>query len=89
MSSLPYNYAGLVPVPVIASFDDLGHIRPLYIRIDLEALKIKTAWLKQSYIGHSVYECQVIVGNFLKPLTLTYYHDNGLWMIPEQMLSPY
>ena len=29
MSSLPYSYAGLVPVPVIASFDDLGHIRPL------------------------------------------------------------
>lgn len=70
-------------VPVIASFDNEGHIRPLYVRIDGDAYKIHTSWLKPGFARTSVFQCQLIDNGQLKPLILTYYHQENVWTIPK------
>lgn len=69
-------------VPVIASFDSEGHIKPLYVRLEGESFKIKSYWVKSNFINSVSFNCQVENGEFIRPLLLTYYTDETLWTIP-------
>ena len=70
-------------VPVIASLDSDGHIKPLYVRINTESLKIHSCWLKPSFQGFAEFQCKVIDNGYLKPLTLMYHKNEGVWSIPK------
>lgn len=70
-------------VSVIASFDTDGHIRPLYVRINEDALKVYSSWLKPSFSGVMKFNCKVIDQGCLKPLLLTYHKAEGIWTIPK------
>lgn len=73
-------------VSVIASFDASGSIMPLYVRIDGESLKIYNAVLtKASTYKLYIFDCEVMDGDMVKPLRLTYHLDDTAWSIPTRM----
>lgn len=73
-------------VPVIASFDSGGHVKPLYVRINGEPLRIHSSQVKPSFLGTVEFECQVIDGEYLKPLSLTYHRQDCVWTIPKNSM---
>ena len=70
-------------VSVIASFDTEGHIRPLYIRIGEDSLKVHSSWLKPSYAQQHEFQCRVVDQGVLKPIKLTYYEKEATWAIKK------
>lgn len=83
VSNNSYDYIPSNIVSVIASFDTDGHVRPLYVRINDDALKVHSSWLKPSFGGLMKFNCKVIDQGFLKPLLLTYHKTEGVWTIPK------
>lgn len=79
ISNTAYNM-----VPVIASFDSEGHVRPLYVRINEVSLKIYSSYEKPSFHGFMEFQCKVIDNNCLKPLILTYHKRENIWSTPRQ-----
>ena len=70
-------------VPVIASFDSDGNVKPLYVRIGEESLKVFSAIVKSSTAEIMTFRCQVVDGDTLKPLELSYHSRESLWAIPR------
>lgn len=70
-------------VPVIASFDAEGHIAPLYVRIDGNALKIESYWASSIYRNVVEFRCKVSDNGYLKPLLLCFHRQEGMWTIPR------
>ena len=70
-------------VSVIASFDTDGHVKPLYIRINEDSLKVHSSWLKPSFRGTLEFQCKVVDNGCLKPLILTYHKEENVWTIPN------
>lgn len=83
VSPTPYDCSNLAKVSVIASFDVQGHVKPLYVRINEESLKIHSSWEKPSFRGLMEFQCKVIDNDCLKPLTLTYHNADNIWTIPK------
>jgi hypothetical protein len=70
-------------VPVIASFDSEGHIKPLYVRIDGMSCRVLSYWIKSTFINFVAFNCMVQVGELAKPVTLTYFIDETIWTMPN------
>lgn len=83
VSKTPYDTHNSIIVPVIASFDSEGHIKPLYVRINECAYKIHSVWLKPDFGARSTFQCKIVDGSFLKPLILTYHHQETTWTMPK------
>ena len=71
-------------VPVIASFASDGHITPLYVRINGTSYKIDKHRMSAKFINTMEFECQIIDGEYIKPLKLTFFHAEGKWTMPKQ-----
>ena len=84
-TSRVHNYISNM-IPVIASFDSDGHIKPLYVRINGEAFKVHSSWIKPSFQGTIEFECKVIDREYLKPLNLTYHKQDCVWTIPKSSM---
>lgn len=78
-----FAYQSATIVPVIASFDSEGHIKPLYVGINGESYKIESCWASYNFRNIVDFKCKVIDGDYLKPLALTYYREEGMWTIPN------
>lgn len=83
VSYTSFDYKPVNIVPVIASFDSEGHIVPLYVRINGESYKIASHWVNSTFSNSVEYKCKVIDGDSLKPLSLTYYRNEGVWTMPK------
>ena len=83
VSYTSFDYRPVHIVPVIASFDTDGHMKPLYVRINGESYKVSSCWTKTTFENAVEFTCKVIVGDYLKPLSLTYYRREGMWTIPK------
>lgn len=70
-------------VSVIASFDTDGHVKPLYVRINQESLKVHSSWMKPSFRGVLEFQCKVIDNDCLKLLTISYYKNENVWVTPK------
>ena len=77
-----YDYMPVKIVPVIASFDSKGQIRPLYVRIDEASYKICSCFLRNRFANLLEFSCRILDGQYHKPLLLTYYRAEGAWGIP-------
>ena len=71
-------------VSVIASFDTSGTITPLYVRIGEEPLKIYNS-VPSGVSTYKLYyfDCEVMDGDAVKPLRLTYHLEDNVWSIPR------
>ena len=84
VSNTSYDFSNNITiVSVIASFDTDGHVKPLYVRINEESLKIHSSWLKPSFKNLMEFQCKVIDNDCLKPLLLTYHKIENVWTIPK------
>ena len=70
-------------VSVIASFDSEGHVKPLYVRINEDSLKVYSSCPKPSFYDFLEFQCKVIDHDYLKPLLLTYHKKENIWTIPS------
>lgn len=70
-------------IPVIASFDVDGNIKPLYVRIGEESLKVYSCRLKSAPADIKTFRCQIQDEEMLKPLELSYHARESLWTIPR------
>ena len=68
-------------VSVIASFDCNRKIIPLYVRIGQESIKIHNAACINSGVQQTTYECEIMDGEYIKKLRLTYFAHESLWAI--------
>ena len=80
-----YDYQPIECIPVIASFDSNGHIVPLYVRIDGLSLKVDSFWIKSSSFHNVVdFNCKLIDGEYLRPISLSYHQSECIWTIPRR-----
>ena len=70
-------------VPVIASFDTHGHIKPLYVRINGASYHVESFWEKRTFSNISEFMCHLLINDCLQAVALTYYHDSQTWTIPK------
>lgn len=82
-STTSYDYNTLEIVSVIASFDTDGQVKPLYVRINQESLKVHSSWIKPSFQGFIEFQCKVIDNGCLKPLALSYHKNENVWLTPK------
>ncbi|MDO4166981.1 MAG: hypothetical protein Q4D32_06225 [Eubacteriales bacterium] len=82
ISYTSFDYKACDTVPVIASFDAEGHIKPLYVRIQDTPYKIDSYWIKSQYANSTEFFCKVINRDKLTPLSLTYHAEEGVWTMP-------
>ena len=68
-------------VSVIASFDCNRNIKPLYLRVGGESLKIANAVLFDKTSHNYSFRCEVMDGEYVKIVTLTYFANEALWAI--------
>ena len=76
-----FNPACMSLVPVIASYNTAGEIRPLYVRIEDISYKIVSCKFISS-VALLRFKCQIIDNNILRPLELTYHPKEFIWTIP-------
>lgn len=70
-------------VPVIASFDKDGHVRPLYVRILGKPYRILSHWTPRSnFSGITEYNCKVETHGYARQILLKYYSRERIWTIP-------
>lgn len=82
-SRYSFDYDPQQIVPVIASFDTDGHIKPLYVRILGDSYKIISQWTPVSnFSGITEYNCKIIVRGFARQILLKYYAREKVWTIP-------
>lgn len=70
-------------VPVIASFDTEGHVKPLYVRIGQGSYKVDSAWVRNGFINSTTFHCNIIDNGTIKPLILTYHNQEEVWTTPN------
>lgn len=85
ISKNPHTYLSNI-IPVIASFDSNGHIKPLYIRVNGESLKVYSSCIKPSFQSAIEFECKIIDNEYLKPLSLTYHQQDCVWTISKNSM---
>ena len=83
LSQNSHDYLAVRIVPVIASFNDDGKIKPLYVGISGERYKVESFWVRRSFANQIEFSCKIIVGNTLKTLIMTYYMHECIWTIPD------
>lgn len=79
ISHSAFDCTSTVIVPVIASFDSEGKIKPLYVRIHGASYKIDSSVMHSSFINTVEFHCKVIDGDSIKPLLLTFHRREGVW----------
>ena len=83
LSHNSHDYLPIQIVPVIASFNDEGQIRPLYVGINGERYKVESYWVRRSFSNQIEFQCKLIDQDMLKPVVLTYYQNECIWTIPK------
>ena len=78
-----HDYLSMQIVPVIASFNSDGQIKPLFVGLNGERYKIDSYWVGQCFSNQIIFHCKVITGDTLRPLILTYYMHECIWTIPN------
>lgn len=78
-----HDYLPMQIVPVIASFNDEGQIKPLYVGINGERYKVDSYWVRRSFSNQIEFHCKLIIENMLKPIIMTYYLNECIWTIPN------
>jgi len=84
-SKTSYDLEPYMIVPVIASFDAKRHIAPLYVRVNGEAYKVNSYWVKSRFAYTYEFNAQLISDERLIPVMLTYHQREGVWTIPPIM----
>lgn len=76
-------------VPVIASYDTEGHVKPLYVRIKGERYKVENYWIKASSCSNNIdFNVTLSKDDKKYKLILTYHLRETAWTIPKYLVKP-
>ena len=78
-----HDYLPVTIIPVIASFNDDGQIKPLYIGIEGNRYKVDSYWIRRSFTNQIEFSCKILIDDRLCPIILTYYMNECIWTIPN------
>ncbi|MCR4587163.1 MAG: hypothetical protein K5682_02035 [Lachnospiraceae bacterium] len=80
-----FDYTGEKLIPVIASFDTKGNVRPLYVRMEGIPRKIRSFALQTRFHNAMEFYCMVELEEAGRqvPLQLTYYFEEKIWTVPR------
>ncbi len=78
-----HDYAPVRIIPVIASFNEEGQLKPLYVGIDGERYKVHSYWIRRSFSNQIEFNCKLILGKTLQTVIITYYMNECIWTIPD------
>lgn len=84
------SYAGdpIELVPVIASYDTEGHVKPLYVRINNDRYKVENYFVKYSFGNNIDFNCTLSLENRTYKLILTYHIRETAWSVPKYLVKP-
>lgn len=84
------TYAGdpIELVPVIATYDTEGHLKPLFVKINGEDYKVENSWPKYQFGNNIDFNCTLSKGNKTYKIILTYYIRETAWSIPKYLIGP-
>ena len=83
VSTNSYDYIPVSIIPVIASFNEEGQIKPLYVGIDGERYKVQSYWIRRSFSNQIEFNCKLLFGETLRTMIITYYMNECIWTIPH------
>ena len=76
------NSSHLKLVPVIASFNTEGVIKPLYVRIDGEDIKIWRVFPAENNTSILTFRCEVMDGDLVREIKISYHMREMVWSMP-------
>ena len=74
-------------VPVIASYDTEGHVKPLYVRIRNDKYKVEKYWVKSAFGNNLDFNVTLSKDNMTYKLILTYHIRETAWSIPKYLVG--
>ena len=83
-----YGSDPIVSVPVIASYDAEGHVKPLFIRINNEKYKVENYWVRASSGNNMDYNVTLSRNNITYRLKLTYHLRETIWSVSGYLTMP-
>lgn len=75
-----YDCSNATLVPVIASYDSLGNIAPLYVRINGEAYKI-LSYYRIDILTFPTFNCKIEIFGRCRDIKLTYHPKDYVWTL--------
>lgn len=76
------NNPNIVPVPVIASFNNKGEMIPLYFSVEGLRLKIDhLLYSDKKTTDMTTYRCEVTFSDRVQQITLNYHKNAGIWTL--------
>lgn len=75
-----FDKSSMTVVPVIASFDTKGKIKPLYVRIQEKSLRIVSCWSRQEFLVIK-YHCKVELDEYVNDIILIYHPEHSFWTV--------
>lgn len=83
--STPSENNNMEIVPVIASFNTAGTIKPLYVRIHNHSLPITACWFQEESLIIK-YHCTVQLGGYTRNIILIYHPSHSYWTVGKDVL---
>ena len=74
-------------VSVIASYDTLGRVRPLYVGIKEERYKVINHWIKNSFANNIDFNVTLLKDDITYKLILSYHLRETAWTIPKYLVK--
>lgn len=68
-------------IPVIASFNINGGIKPLYFKYNEQTITIHGVHYCKQIYGCYVYDCAATLDGYVRTVTITYRPDKQLWTL--------
>lgn len=78
-----YELSNSTLVPVIASFDPMGNIAPLYVRINHEPYKI-LYYHRIDVLGIPTFNCKIEFYGRCREIKLTYHFREHIWTLKRE-----
>lgn len=85
------EYNNQTIIPVIATFDTDGNVKPLFVRIKGEEYKILSSWMnpEDSFSGIKnnilVFRCKIEVRGYAREIKITFWGNERVWTIPSDI----
>lgn len=81
-----FDSSSMTVVPVIASFNTKGKIKPLYVRIGEQSLKIVSCWFQNEVLVLK-FHCKVQLDEYVKDIILIYHPAHFFWTVDSSYFN--
>ena len=76
-----YEFYGAKAVPVVASFSKEGQIKPLYVRIEDESVKVLSSKVIAVSMHAIAFTAIVVSNNIQRTIKLLYKTNENIWSV--------